>query len=508
MKLARKFKYSLFSGPRKSGKTAAALASICDHAWNVNFCDATAITVSQAAGADSGVWDQLVKSILPQYMAYNPEMKWVKENHIRSGTKKPACSVTNKWGGISELSLESLNDESEVEERFKSRGYTLVYLPELSNFKERKTFDTLTEALRSFNNVAESDFHLLADTNPADEGEDSWIYELFYIQRTQTYDQYVQQQKEHEREVIPEDMFLEFQSNLGLLEFEIADNIFLTQKQVNELIAKWSHDKDLYSRYILGLWVKASSGAIFAKQFRDAYHVIGEPISQGNQYPEILIPQDSSWVMYRSLDPGSSNNSAASFFDKFIPYDEEGKPGLPVFQIFDEVAIIDTQHTFIDLVEQIMEISAWWERELGRKIKWIDWGDRNLFDVREPMHKRYYHELIAEASRGAIQLQAADKGSGSVEQRVDLFRRLLFEQRMFVSRAKCPAHIEMFKAMPSQKNHPNKPPVYHKHKHIFDSASYGIASECYEEMFTTSYALLKKMRKPNEDGTGFVSVRA
>lgn len=484
MQMARAKKFVLLSGPRISGKTLSSLPAICDHAWNIAEADICVLTISQSVGVDSGVWDQLVRTVLPRYMAIGQGMTWHKEPHIRSGTKKPACSVYNRHGGISRISLESLNDESEVEERFKSRNYTMIYVPELSNFKERKTFDILGECLRGIG-IPDDQFLFLADTNPADEGDESWIYHVWYIHRTQTYDDYCVFQAERgmlPADIIDEETFKSFQSQLGLVEFEIADNWFITPKRVKEITARYAHDKDLYDRYIKGLWVKATSGALFAKQFRELKHVIGELETRANPNPEMLVPETFTRTLYTSHDPGNSANSASTIFEKIVLELPGGKFSLPIFKILDELVVVGEQHTLPEYTKAFLDKMHWWEDYCGRKFEWEHWSDRSVFDMQEPMRNRYYHEIIREASNGEIQLKASDRGAGSVAQRVDLVRRLFFENRLFISRPKCPQFIQMCKAMPADKNNPMVPPKGHKLKHIFDGGTYGIASESYDEM--------------------------
>lgn len=510
MLLARQKKFTLFSGPRLSGKTGASLPCICDHAWNVPDADICVLTISQSVGVDSGVWDQLVNIIIPAYMQFQKErgnnwMQWVKEPHVRSATKKPACEVTNKWGGVTRISLESLNDESEVEERFKSRNYTQIYVPELSNFKERKTFDILSECLRSFNPDV-TQFSFLADTNPADEGEDSWIYQIWYVHRSQTYEEYCAYQKEKDEDlpILPEEIFLSFRDSLGLLEFEIADNIFVSQARVNELVAKYAHDKDLYNRYIKGMWVKALSGALFGTQFRESFHIRGDLMTPGNPDPEMLMPHEDTKTLYISIDPGTSKNSAGTIFDKLLHTRQDGYIPVPHFCFLDEVVIVGKNHTLPKFVELLCARMDWWEDLCGKRFKWVCWSDRMVMDLQEPMQGKFYHEVIREVSQGRLICKAAARGPGSVIQRVDLTRRLLYEERIFISRPYCPKLITMFKAIPGDKNRPDQPPTGHKMKHILDAATYGLASECYEEMRLLSINNIRRRR----EGSGLVSVAA
>src|SRR3990167_1943954 len=98
LELCRSKKLVLFSGPRKCLKTVNSLIAICDHAWNIPHAEIVAITVSQSAGLEAGIWDKLVDGILPRYMALGQGMEWKKKPYTSAVSKKPACIVTNKFG--------------------------------------------------------------------------------------------------------------------------------------------------------------------------------------------------------------------------------------------------------------------------------------------------------------------------------------------------------------------------------------------------------------------------
>ena len=488
MEMCRRKKFVLFSGPRYSAKSVGGLCAVCDHSWNTKHAEIAIVTVSQSIGLESGIWTQFVEGILPKYMALGQGMQWIKKPHTASVSKKPTCFVNNKYGGKTKIVLESLKDEDEVEARFKSKGFTMMYVPELSNFARRKTFDIWSESLRSLH-LKDSDFLFLADTNPADEGDESWIYHIWFIHAHQTYEEYCLFQQERGLPVVEERVFLSFRDSLGLVEFEIADNTFASQQRVDELTARYAHDQDLYDRYIRGLWVKASSGALFCRQFRENIHVIGQMETPGNPEPEIMTPEESTWQLCTSWDPGNSANSAAVIFEKWFP---NGVKGRPHFKVLDEVALIETEHTIDDFTQRVLERMLWWENFMGRDYAWKHWSDRSVFDTKEPQSNRYYYQLIHSASGGRIVLEAADRGKGSVAHRVDLLRRLLFEQRYLISRTRCPQLIQMLKSMPAHKQDPNVPHSRNRHKHIFDAGTYGVASEAYEEMGNEMYDFLRK----------------
>ena len=521
MNLCREKSYVLFSGPRKSSKTITALVCLCDHAWNTPHGNIALISISQSAGLGSGVWDQLVKGVFPKYMKLGQGMKWKKEPYTEQSSKRPTCIVTNRYGGECEFRLESLKDETEVEERFKNKEYTAMFVTELSNFTIPKTFSIWRLALRSIHGLKPEQFLFLGDTNPTDEGEDSWIYKQWMVRPKQTYAEYCETQSELDLPIPSEEDFRLVNTRLGLLEYEIADNWFLTDQDVRELVDAYSHDQDLYDRYILGKWVKASRGALFASQFRENIHVVGELETPGNPDPEILVPNDSTWKLDLTMDPGSSANSAGYIFEKVVCQSKPGGPMLPCFNILEGVSIIGQDHTLEDFTYQTCEAMFWWEQRMGRVFDWVYWSDSNIWSLKDQSTKKLYPQLIFEASARywqkkfeetkipnyatrTIALQAADKGKGTVEQKVDLMRKLLFEERVRISRGRCPRLVQSLKALPPSKHNPNVPPKGHSLKHDFDAVMYGIVAECHEE---ARASMIHTLRNRTAQGR-LISIRA
>jgi len=464
----RKKKFVLASGPRYSTKTCGCLVALCDHAWRTDRGNIAIVAVSQSAGLDSGVWEDLVTSILPSYMSQNTGMTWVREPFVANVTKKPTCEVSNAFGNRTRIQLDSLKYEHEAEARFKGKRYSMMYISELSNFLRRKTFDVWGECLRMLH-LKPEDHLFLADTNPADEGERSWIYQLWYVLRNTP------------TEELADPMLAALKQHLELVEFELADNLFVDRERIDELIGRYVHDQDLYNRYVKGLWIQASTNALFAQVFRPLRHVIGEIETPANPDPAIMVPEQSTFELGGGWDPGDSVNSAAVIIEKVLRKLPDGRTE-PVFKILDELVIVNEDHTIDDFTQRFVEKMDWWAQRMGREYHWKHWSDRSVFDVREPRENKYYHQLIYEASGGRVTLMAAERGRKSVQQRVDLCRRLLFDDRLFVSNDKCPQAIAMFKSLRRGKSEIATIARGSPFKHVFDAIMYYIASECYDEL--------------------------
>lgn len=502
LELCRQFKFILASGPRYSTKTVGCLHCIADHAWRTDRGNVALVSVSQSAGLDSGVWEDLVNVVIPQWIGTGMGMQWVRKPFIANVTKKPTCEVSNRHGNRTRIQLDSLKYEHEVEARFKNKRYSMMFVTELSNFRNRKTFSIWGECLRMLH-LKENQHLFLADTNPADEGEDSWIYKVFFLMPSLTYLEYVELCRKDGLPILQERAFEVMKATTKLLEFQIEDNVFATQDRIDELVARYSDDQDLYDRYILGMWRRATTDAIFSGVFRPAIHVIGEAPSPSNTDPVIMVPQDSTYQLITGMDPGEAVNSAWALIEKVIRTLPNGKQ-ISLFKILDELALIGEPHSLDDFSESVVARLHWWQEQCGRNFEYTHWSDRSVFDMKEPRELKYYHQIIYEASGGEILLRAADRGAGTIRKRVALFRKLLFENRVFFNNARCPMGIEMCRAM---RRGPTETQVIakgSKFKHIFDAITYAIASESYEEMEDMVWNSLKV--KTNRDEPTLVSI--
>ena len=492
MELCRKKQFVLFSGPRLTGKTECSVNCVVDHAWRTDRGNISVVSVSQSTGLDSGIWNKLVRITIPQWIDSGMGIQWVKKPYTANVTKRPACSVTNAFGTVTEIQLDSLKYEQEVEDRFKAREFTCMYVPELSHFQNKKTFDIWSECLRA-SWLRDDQFLFLADTNPADDGEDSWIYFLWFVMPRLNYAEYCEVCRKKDLATLSESAFDSYKASLGALTFNIQDNPFLSKARIERLEATYHSDADLHDRYILGLWKKASTDALFHKVFRPRFHIIGEIETPGTPKPEIMIPEKSTTRLIGGWDPGEGTNSAFSIIEKV-----QGKIRLEsgklveksIFKVLDEVVITGIDHNLDEFVEQCVIRMEFWADKCGQDFEWDHWSDRSVFDRKDPRSSRYYHALVHEISQGAVTLKAADRGPGSVRQRISLMRKLLFEGRIFFSNDLAPRAIEMCRTLRAGTTLLQPIAKGANGKHSFDSIMYAVASEAFDEIEDAIYGRL------------------
>lgn len=475
-------KYVLVSGPRFSAKSYSCFNCIADHAWNVKDARISVVVPTVTAGDDSGCWTILTQEILPQWIAGGFGMEWVTEPRLSGVTKRPYCEVTNKFGGVSRIQLDSLEHEADAEKKFKGKSYSMMYVSELSYFLERKTFDVWIETLRgaSWN---EYDFLFLGDTNPADDGEDSWIWRHWYNFRIQD----------------DVDEFAKLTQRLmALVEFTVYDNTFMTEARLNEQLARYDHSEDLKARYRFGKWVKAVGNSVFFDVFRPEGHIIGEYDVPTNPAPLMLVPEEGCLELLTGWDIGDINH-AMVICEKVTITDSKGRD-TTAFKFLDECVYVGSDLSTRDFIKDALEKIAFWEEYLGYEVKWRNWSDRSAFDRRDRSANIYDHQVVYQESQGRIILQAADRSPGSIKQRVVLNKKLLYEERMVISRSRCPNLIDSFQSLRKGKGN-IAVQTDSRFKHAWDAATYLLSGECYDEVTQP----LKEFRTGNAR-TGVVSV--
>ena len=89
--------------------------------------------------------------------------------------------------------------------------------------------------------------------------------------------------------------------------------------------------------------------------------------------------------------------------------------------------------------------------------------------------------LISVYSKGRIDMTPVQKGDGSVKVRLDMLRRMLFEERVFIS-ARCVKTIDMLRSLKKGKSQNHIIDRTSKWKHSFDSLTYMLSGAMPEEI--------------------------
>lgn len=489
----------LFSGPRWSGKSVTAAHVLCFHAWDTDGGNILVLTLTQSVGVDSGIWQDVI-ILMQQWIDAGFGMEWVKQPYLDAGTKKPAFVVSNRFGNRTKVQLDSLKNEDEVEGRYKGKRYSMIFVNEFSKFSKRKTFDTLKQALRMMH-LKEEDHLFLADTNPdLVLGQASPWFELWYCFRPMS-DQELEEacaKGEDSEFTVPPAALMPLRNSLRLVEFTIDDNLSVTPEKKASLMADFGHDQDVLAAYFYGRWTTASADALFFGVFRESTHVLGELLTPGNPEPEMLVPEPGCNELFAGWDLGD-RHSSVSILEKLMWEEPRSGRIVPVFKLLDENVV--HEDFFLDeFVAAILDKMEFWENVVGRALVWKHYSDRNVFSVKDFDGRVYLNQKVYELSDGRIPLIGAweaQAGRGSIERRVNFVRRLLFENRLFISRTRGTAHIAMFKGLKRKRSATTAFQIQHGsiHKHPFDSMTYVCCSEAYQEMMNTMINATRRVGK-------------
>ena len=480
-------RYTCVSGPRKSSKTVGCMHAIVEHAWEVDRALIAIVSPTVTSATDGGCWQKLVEETIPEWIAGGFGLEWVREPYVESVSRRIKCSIRNKHGTVSAFQLESFRegaDESDIKTRFKNKVFSGIYWSEAGTWvKTQAAFDIMSECLRLKSFWKNSDLTMVIDTNPEAPGEDHWIYQLFYkfrkLDETQLAD-FI-----GDKPISVSDMMVR-QKTLGLVEVFVSDNLALTESDLIELKTKYAHSPELWDRYYLGKWTAAAGDGLFYDVFRPAIHLKGEMETPINRDPPMLVPADDCYELITGWDLGVSNH-AFTMMERFYWPNAKGVQ-VPNFSVIDELVMLHSDASIEDFTESVLEKMDFWESYLGRTLHWTHFSDRSAFDFKESISQRRQHVEVYLASKKRIKLVAVEKGDGSVRQRIEITRRLLFEDRIQFSKTRCPQTIMAVQSIKKGKNTPvDRASEY---KHAWDALTYPLQAMCYEELFRAKKAIL------------------
>lgn len=452
----------LVDGPRKSSKTLSCLHKVCrrlyDHPGTIE-----GIIAKTTKNAKAGAWRDLINIIIPQWIEANIGFQYVKEPSMAIDTKMTSFRIRSRNGQPSECQLHSLEYSKDAEDKFKSTRFGGLYLSEADLWESRDIFDVLEDQLR-MPHMRYEDHQFIVDCNPPEEGDDHWLWELFFEQGGVE---------------VPEPEKTEYQRKFHRIQIKLEDNTLIDPREIQGLKDKYAHDKNKTDRWVNGLWVRSNLSTLFKEVWRPNVHVVGTAKGPRSAW-EVIIPDGESDELFSGWDLGETNHAFT------VSHRRAGETG-NVWEVIDELVSIGSRVSIAAFTAQVLEIMDYWESvmkgEFGiDKVRWRHWSDSSAFRYRSAADS--YDELIvSEASEGRIMLHGVAKGRRSVSNRVSIARKLLFQNRLLVS-ANCRHVIQMFNHLPP--GNPDKPDSTidseavdskSQHKHIFDALTYLIGNE-------------------------------
>lgn len=476
----------LVSGPRISGKTRGVHHRIVRHLWETDGARIGMFVRTMKTSKDGGGWSLINKVILKEWFQAGIGMRYTTMNNGVYGpktdgiTRTPYFSVRNAHGTESTMMLFSIDDDSSVEDKLKELEFSMIYFSELDKFGDRKVLTVALPSLR-MGHLRYEDQMWIADCNPSEEGESSWIYEVFYKERTMGYDDYCAYQKLKDRPVLPLEDYQAFYSQLGVIEILPADNIYVDPRQLQEVKVACGSDEGLYARHIMGKWVWGGGDASrhFRQVFSERRHVVGD-VSAPNEDDWLYAnPSANSWQLLSGWDLGDTNHAA-------VLADKTYVNGKSCYTVLDELVSIGREVSNSEFAYNFMELVEAHEKNMQKTFDLErSWSDLNSLEKYSAAADTYPYLQIESATEGRVVLRGVGrqaKARGSVRQRVALIKQLLREDRLKVS-AHCLKVIQMFKDL---KKGETDFVVQNEDKHVFDALSYMLFMETYEEMDGTN----------------------
>lgn len=432
-------RYICCAGGRRNGKSVGVGHKVFRHLWETPGARVALIATTIKSAKEGGAFQDLIEIIAPDWFASN--MVGVTDLPIQytstsgnglpgprtdAATRTSSFRIRNYWGGESELMLFSIDNENEVEAITKSKRFSMVWLSEGANFKDRKVFKNVVQMLRMFH-LKWPEHQLIVDTNPAEEGDEHWIYKIWYEERL------MDNPPKHMTEgpsAISIEEWTSQRSNLELFEFYLEDNIFLSKEEIAELKATNCDNQGEYDRNVLGKWVKGHGlkGKVFADIIDTTRHFVGQTEE------DWIILNENTIELIVGWDPGQVNY-AACIVEKLVLESKRH------YNVIDEVVLTDEKIGTAQFAFMVWEKMRYIDQYYQRRFKWIHWADTSVFEWRAAV-ENYDSAIIQEATDGEVIVEGVAKPKDSIKYGIRMMRRALFDNRLFIG-ANCPKTREM-----------------------------------------------------------------
>lgn len=441
-------RHILLSGPRLTGKSLVAVHCAIKHGWLYPNDRVGIFTKSTKVGV-GGIWGDLLDYGLPEWEEGMGEEGFKIITVGQYGdTRQRYVRISNRHGGESEISLNSLHYDEDVSPKLKGTRWGMLLFDECDVYESEDVFNISVLQLRQIGLLFEK-HRWMGTANPPPEGQEHWLYKKFW---QEPYDETLNEKD---------------RKSFGLYEFKLADNTFLRPEEIERLRSTYKNDPDSFARLVNGFWTADLRKAHFAGAFLQNQHVRGSA-EEGT----VILPREGEIVT--GWDLGSRNHSVV-FLQKVIHASGD------YWSVLDEVSRIDEDVSIeavtLEVVAKMRELEAL----VGKKLRFKHWSDKSAWDYRSSVDARD-HVLVHRYSQGEIDLIGCPKGPNSVAARIALTRQLLIQKRLYIS-ANCVGIIDMFKKLSKGKT--KSEPIKRDKAgniHRFDALSYALLGENIDEI--------------------------
>ncbi len=467
-------RFTLITGPRKSGKTFGIIHKVLRHAFDVNGAMIAIVCKTMKNAKSAGVWVLLSKA-LKEWENNCYGFKVVEGPKTTGDTKLSYVKIRNRHGSISEIQCHSLEHAQEVEAKFKSSNYSMFWLNEGDQFCTEYAFNILSDSLRMTPQVPFNEHQILLDCNPPDTGPNNWLHDLFF------------KFKDNKPEPGETERAKKARDRVHRIVVMIADNPQLDPEERDDLIERYRKRPGLYARFIEGKWEQDIVGGHFSDVWDNQSNIIGN-VDCPEDEKEIAVPTPACSELLGGWDMGESKNHSFHIIEKIAKEHPTTGKKIVSFSVIDEYVVIRNYMSIQEFVESCLEKIDHWNKyqQLNHKVTpvWRHWSDTSAFNDRAAADKSDA-AIAYEASDGRIILNAAPKYAGSNHDKVKLLWQLLYQKRLFVS-AQLSATRAMFTNLRSDPHTASHYVKRDDHKHPFDSLAYPIIAEAPFDMMRSS----------------------
>lgn len=483
----------LASGARYTGKTIGVIHRIIRHMFDTRGARVAMFSKTIKVATAGGSWvdlieileDEWIKAGITEFTTHDPTTKQPGPRR-EINTRTIHFKIRNRHGGESELILFSLEHDHEVKAKLKNTRFSCIWFLEFALFNDPNIFKVSMMQLR-MRHLKPWEHMFIADTNPSEDGEDHWIYKLWYQRRMDDTDESAR----------------EYFKSLRLIEFFLEDNPFLSAEQMTWIKSLYGDDPGEYKREVEGKWVKGhgNKGKHFAAVFKPEVHIIGslEPNAPEGDQIDCLPTTE---VLHTGWDLGSSVNHAAVILEKRTAIVRQGVNTVEqsYWCALDELVSINERMQIDEFTQEFFQKMLDLEGRHKKQYDWIHWSDDTALNVPRATGQGFdaleVQLAVQAVSKGTrdIDLQAVEKPSGSVRNRVKILKRLIRENRFFVS-ARC-VRIKAMLEECKQGTKQTEFVAWNEHKHVFDAVTYPILMETGDELLAELFKPTASQQQP------------
>lgn len=465
-------RYLLVHGPRKSGKTFGIQHKVIRHAYDVKGAMIAIVTKTIKNAKAAGVW-VVLERMLRIWEAGCPGFCIVEGPKTTGDSKMSFVRIRNRHGTISEIQCHSLEHSAEVEAKFKGPAYSMFWLSEFDQYCDEHAFDIFCDALRMWPDISYDEHQIIADCNPPDTGTNNWIHDKWF--------------KFKDAEFGADDPFenVSLRESLHRILVNLDDNPQLDPKERRDLESRYSKRKNLFNRFVKGLWEMDITDGHFSDVWNEDIHVIGNADGSESDW-DVMVPTATCRELVCGWDIGEMKSHSFHILEKLSLEDPATRRLIVSFHALDELVVVrqfvSVEDFVLAAVAKMIHWENWQKNKHSVTLQWRHWSDTSAFDKRASSNRS--DAAIAYAvSNGKVALQGAPKYRDSNRDKVNLVWQFLHAKRLLVSAQlfKTRAMIAMLRADP--KSPTSKYVKRDDHKHPFDSLSYPIMAEAPMDMF-------------------------